>query len=270
VMESPNLPPLPRLSPLVYSNLPKSNPYTSRTSILKILDQSGVSPRLQSSFIDLDRLTHTLNHAITYKDIVIDPRSLDEDIVQIHHDILSLLIPETSSQDSSHVESPVEVLNEAAGIAALLYAKSITRPIYSIPKHPRPIVQRLISSLSQIDAGGEILNGDSSDTRFYSSRALTFVVPAPPATSFLIWVHFIGGLTSRGLEADFLADGIRRLISRCKCDGDMWFESWEGLKIALCEILWFPLVHDEPGKRLWEMAMEETVVEEVDRIHQLE
>ena len=79
--------------------------------------------------------------------------------------------------------------------------------------------------------------------------------------SFLLWIYFMGGMAASADEMDFFTDGVSYLFSHARSSsaigigGDLRYQSWEEVKSLLSKIVWLPLVHDEPGKAIWELVM---------------
>lgn len=214
------------------------------------MQAGGVSASLQSVILDLTRLAQGLSQSICGDRVLIDPRLLDEHLVQIHHDLLGLITTSLVSQSTSPTDGINQdmELNEATSIAALLCAKAINRRKFSTPPHPRAVNHRLAASLAPIH---EIL----SFTEYVD-------VHIPKARfDLLLWIYFMGGMAARAAEMDFFISGLSHLISHARhskgteIGGGLRCQSWDEVKFLLGKIVWLPLVHDEPGKVIWELVM---------------
>lgn len=239
-MTLPNLQTLPLLS-----NFVSFSPIPSQGGNLTILNNGSLSPRLRSIFLELDDLTRTLRDATYHKYISLDPRSFDEDIVQTHHDLLNLLLAHTIPTTTT---PPDMDLNEAAGCAGLLYAKSLTRPVFSTSTHSRKIINRLTISLSQVH--GHCGSKEASHICFpENSMSASYL-------TLIIWMYFMGGISARGAEIPFFINGLLALAPRI-CDGkNVQYETWENVKGMLSETLWLPAVHDDLGRTFWGKALD--------------
>lgn len=249
----PYLPALPRSPMPILSSLQDStpSPTTQSNKLLTIMQAGGVSTSLQSVMLDLNRLAQGLSQSICDDHVPIDPRALDENLVQIHHSLLALI---TNSSGSQSTISPTDGINrdmefnEAASIATLLCAKAINRRKSSTPPHPRAVMHRLTAALAPIH---EIL----SFTEYVD-------VHVPEARfDLLLWIYFMGGMAARASEMDFFIDGLSYLMSHARhskgieIGADLRCQSWDEVKFQLGKIVWLPLVHDEPGKAIWELVM---------------
>lgn len=235
--------------------------YPFQGSSVNKICYKGLSTEVESIVLSLFHLSHKLCHAISCGGNTVDPRLLDEDISQIHHDILPLLIPPLTSNrvsSSGNMSDLTINLNTATVTAALLYAKSLSRGTKSIPTHARPIIRHLASSLSRIYR--YVIPEDPE--KVHSQRSFEFSSLVPPL--LLLWIHCIGGITARESEAEVFADGLLRswaIIDLCNGNcGDIsssWpsLPPWQDVKELLCEMLWFPLLHDEPGERFWALVL---------------
>ena len=71
----------------------------------------------------------------------------------------------------------------------------------------------------------------------------------------------MGGMAASADEMDFFTDGVSYLFSHARhspwigIGGDLRYQSWEEVKSLLSKIVWLPLVHEEPGKAIWESVM---------------
>ena len=70
----------------------------------------------------------------------------------------------------------------------------------------------------------------------------------------------MGGMAARAVEMDFFIGGLSYLISQrhskgIEIGGGLRCQSWDEVKFLLGKIVWLPLVHDEPGKVIWELVM---------------
>ena len=223
---------------------------------------------MQSILRDLSGLSHTLCHAISCGDTAVDPRPLDENLIHIHHEILKLLAPiSTSDRLSSSIRTFTLIgdLNEATAIVALLFAKSLSRGTGSVASHKRPIIRRLFSLLFRIH---KYLIADGSEKTnfqpYYSAGVSTLVSPR-----LLFWLHFMGGIAAQGSEAEFFEESLMNCLaigSSHNWGSDVpsmpWqiLPSWQDIKEMLVEVLWFPLFYDELGERLWELVVKRSKV----------
>lgn len=114
-------------------------------------------------------------------------------------------------------------LDEALRFGALLYAKSITR---SATTHVWPIVHRLISALN--DAGQE-----QHDTL--------------PLCTWLLLVGAVAVRVGSPERAWFVA----RLNSVRETSFDEKLVTWDRM---VEEMLWIPLIHEAPWKKVWNEA----------------
>ena len=274
-----NLPALPRSCPPICSTLPDSEPYPARNTLLEILIQSSIAPQLQTIILRLQRLNHAVAHVLSHHEVMLDPRALDEDFIQVQHDLLALPYPISNGATqslyvaSSSISSPSSVLttatcptyylNEAVGLAALLYAKSLTRSISSTPLHSRPIVQRLAVLLPLIYS---TLAENSNDSRpqqtpfsFPSSSPSSTHSPSSLSSSsqasrkLLLWLHIMGGIATRPdcfSEREIFADGIACLVAE-SCH----MVTWDSVEKGQEEILWLPAIHGSSGRMLWEESV---------------
>lgn len=213
------------------------------------MQSGGVFLSLQQIILDLNRLAQSLLKSICSGGLSIDPRSLDEHLVRIHHDLLHLITtslvnrPVLSANDMDRIME----FNEATCIATLLCAKTINRRKFSSP-HSRVVIHRLAGSLALIH---EIL----------SFREYVDVHISEARFVFLLWIYFMGGMAASADEMDFFTDGVSYLFSHARhspwigIGGDLRYQSWEEVKSLLSKIVWLPLVHEEPGKAIWESVM---------------
>ena len=255
-MTIPNLPPPPRSSSPIYPDTAEADSYLQSNSA----DMSHyivLSSEVRSILLVLSRLSRTLCRAISCGGTLVDPRSLDEEIINIHHEILGYLAPiSTSNRWPSSINSSTLIndLNEATAIAALLYAKSLSRGTGGIPTHPRPIIRRLVSLLSRIHKYKLPKTLEISNLQSPYSHPTLF----PP--QLLLWLHYMGGIAAHGSEAEFFADGLIRLFCQNGSSGvdlrsSSIMPSWQDTKIMLDELLWFPMFYDRLGERLWKLAV---------------
>jgi hypothetical protein len=178
--------------------------------------ESGVCQELQYIFLKLLLVTDAIKHALSQKAALLDPRSLDEDFVLLQHELLTT----TNIHKTG--------LTEACRLGALLYIRSITRPIDPVPKHPRPLVRNLGSTLATID-----------------ETAATTIMP------LLLWLIFMGGIATgdgtaqRSLFASKLAS---LTVSHDE------LSAWDGIKSVLEETLWLQPIHEKACLRLWTEA----------------
>jgi hypothetical protein len=178
--------------------------------------EADVCQELQYIFLKLLLVTRAIKYALSQKAALLDPRSLDEDFVLLQHELLTT----TNIQKAG--------LTEACRLGALLYIRSVTRQIHPAPKHPRPVVRNLGSTLVLID-----------------ETAATTTMP------LLLWLIFMGGIAAgegtaqRSLFASKIASLI---VSHDE------LSTWDGIKRVLEETLWLQLIHEEACVRLWTEA----------------
>jgi len=177
-----------------------------------MLRLSGLSPWLISIFCDIFCLSHAINYSVTHGGLSINPICLDEDMLLIQHDLL----------DSPHiVESSVA---DACRLGALLYMKTITRPMWTVLRTSGALVGRLQASLDTID---------SEST----------------ATPLLIWLLFMGGITCgcRTSERTWFVEKLASVIASLSEE----LSDWASVRRTLKTVLWVDSLHDGLGQALW-------------------
>lgn len=262
-MTVPYLPALPKSPVSVFSSLQDftAPPTTQSNGLLAIVQAAGVSASLQSVILDLNCLAQGLSQSICGNHAPIDPRSLDEHLVQIHHDLLELITTSSMSQSISPTDGINQDMDfdEATSIAALLCAKAINRRKFSTPPRPRAVVHRLATSLAPIHeilSFTEYMDVHISEAHF----------------DLLLWIYFMGGMAARAAEVDFFIDGLSCLISHARhskgleVGGGLRCQSWDEVKFLLGKIVWLPLVHDETGKMIWDLVTIRGFASNLDRL----
>jgi len=155
--------------------IPSSEFLPQTNDFLNTLMSSDLEPTLTNTFIDLFRFTRTIEYALSRPGVLLHPRSFDEDIILIQHDLLS--IPETD----------MNAMSKACRVGALIYMITITRQMPFPPASARTIVQKLKNSLIRISE-------------------------EPSAAPFLLWLLFMGGIAARGTtERPWFRDNLVRI-----------------------------------------------------------
>jgi hypothetical protein len=149
---------------------------------------------------DIINLSNTIQSAMALF-LPLDPERLDQDAIFIQQSLLACEISGPSQ------------LNHAFRIAALIYVKSLTRPVAAIAQTSQILAAKLQAQIILADA---------------------------PSTPFLNWMHFIGFMASakNSIERVWFLRGL----------GD---RDWVDLRGELKQVLWVSEVHDEFGEALW-------------------
>ncbi|XMA13018.1 hypothetical protein WAI453_005809 [Rhynchosporium graminicola] len=109
-IDMPNLFPPQRSSSPTFSSMQDLNSSNLHRSFGDRTFYRGLSAEMQYILQDLFRLSQTLCHAVSCGGTTIDPRSLDENIIHIHHEVLRLLAPVSTpdrlaASTSTHLHS---------------------------------------------------------------------------------------------------------------------------------------------------------------------
>jgi hypothetical protein len=159
-----------------------------------------IDPVLLDIARDIKELGNILQSAMA-QSLPLDPERIDQEAIFIQQ---SLLACESSSL--SH-------LDHAFRIAALIYVKSLTRPIAKIAQSSEILAAKLQARL---------------------------VLAEGSSTPLLDWMHFMGLIASEKGSVE------RAWFSRGLSDRD-----WVDLRDELNQALWIGEIHDELGEALW-------------------
>jgi hypothetical protein len=143
---------------------------------------------------------------------------MDRELKAVHIRYRLLSSNNSDSPDNSHL-----AINQSLRYGAVLYIKTLVQS----------------PSIRGIDY-----------TTVLSSLSLhlaKFQTPCPPeTTSLLLWLLFVGGITSENICRSWF---VARLVDVTAQAG---VHSWESVKLHLFGFWLVESVHDEPCKRLWE------------------
>jgi hypothetical protein len=163
-VSAPQLPPIARSQPPIYSVIQLPQVLLRNNDLLHILSSANINPQLRASILNLSRFSRAMNYAFNRSGVFLDPRAFDEDIISIQHELLS--IPQITESE----------LATACRLGALIYVKTLTRELPFSLLSSKVMVHKLQMSLMNI-------------------------TEEPRATPLLLWLYFIGGIASQGLPA---------------------------------------------------------------------
>jgi hypothetical protein len=189
------------------------------TRLFEILDFSGVTGQLISIFDRIHQLSITLQYAYERGHAPVDPLALEEDTMILQRELLAILLLEFSD------DGP----DKACLLGALLYLKTLTRPLASWTHASKALAKRLRSSLED-----------------YSTRSRI-------DSRLLGWMLLLGMMSSveSTLEHTWFVDVLRKTTS--EFFGEL--PAWPAIVPDLESISWVSGIHDESGKAHWTNAM---------------
>jgi hypothetical protein len=159
-----------------------------------------INPCQASIARDILNLNRTIEQALTHK-LPLDPDYLDQEAIFIQH---SLLVCNTTT---------IGPFDHAFRIAALIYVKSLIRPVATIVQTSRILAEKL--------------------------QAQLILARAHP-TPLMNWMFFMGLMVStKGSDEQAWFRG-----GLFTCD-------WPEMKADLKQVLWIDQIHDEFGEALW-------------------
>lgn len=207
---APTLPQIGRSRLSTYSSMPADRIALHSDEFLNILTTSGLSPQLFRTFSEIHCLSHAVNYVAAHEKLSINPVCLDEDTLSIQYDLLTI----------PHIDD----IAEACRLGALIYMKSITRPMWTVLRTSEVLVVRLKASLDGIN-------------------------DEPTASPLLVWLCFMGGIAceSGTSERMWFADKLARL--RLLLPDEV--SGWPSVRLILKGILWIDNLHDRLGQALW-------------------
>lgn len=156
------------------------------------------------------RLSYTLEKAFAHNTLI-HPIAFEEELMLIQRELLSACHNEESR------------MTRAFCLGALIYTKSLTRPISVLPRSSGVLVQQLQASLGTI-----------------TPRV---------APLLLLWLFCMGGIASplgtvkRTWFMGKLANVANTLLGH--------LPEWIAVRQALRKISWIDEIHDGPGRSLW-------------------
>jgi hypothetical protein len=151
----------------------------------------------------------------------VEPLALEEDIMSIQRELLELLILEPGQDGPS----------KACLLGALLYIKTLTRPLASWSQSFKALVKRLKASLNDYN----ILDIMDSNLR--------------------TWLLVLGLMTS--IEATSERAWFLNLLRDRAAKNLWWLLTWQDIAPNLESISWVPEIHDGAGKTYWAMVLKD-------------
>ena len=208
---SPYLVPFKRSMPPTYSMLVSPNPLSSVDTIQCSLAHCITCKELQDISFELLRLSFAIDHVLNNTETPLHPRALDEDFMELQHKLLLWEKEEKS------------VYDEGFQIGALIYAKSVTRPINIIPSHTKVLVRKLVAALTGMHQKS-------------APRQLT------------IWLCLMGciAVTQQSSQRAWFVNYLAAAIS---LDGEL--STWEDLESVLANMPWVKQIHETLFKQAW-------------------
>ncbi|KAF2426258.1 hypothetical protein EJ08DRAFT_700014 [Tothia fuscella] len=161
---------------------------------------SHLHPILAQIAKDISELSFTLEHSFHHA-VLLNPYSLDEDATNIQHALLTCY------------STDFEPLDHAGRIAALVYVKSLLRPMSTLAKTSKILCKQLADTMVGLEDGSTIL-----------AR----------------WIAFMGLMSSLPGSAE--RDLFTSKVNQC---------GWEETKTDLKKILWVDAIHSSVAKEIW-------------------
>jgi hypothetical protein len=159
-----------------------------------------VNPALSDSARSILNLSNTIESALTHQ-LPLDPNHLDQEAVSIQR---SLLVCETIAFNA---------FDKAFRLAAMIYMKTLTRPIATIAQTSRILAEQLRTQLT---------------------------LAKGPSTPLLRWMHFMHLLASR-----------RDSIEYSQSSEELPHCDWLEIRKDLVQVLWVGQIHDSIGEAIW-------------------
>ena len=208
---SPYLVPFKRSMPPTYSMLLSPNPLSSVDTIKCSLAHCITCKELQDISFELLRLSFAINHVLNNTETSLHPRALDEDFMELQH---KLLLWENAKKTA---------FDEGFKLGALIYAKSVTRPINIVPNHTKALVQKLTDTLTS-------MHQNSAPKTLVIWLCLMGYIAVTPQSSQRAWfVNYLAAATS--------------------LDGEL--STWEDIETLLAHMPWVRHIHETLFKQAW-------------------
>jgi hypothetical protein len=195
----PLLPPSERVVETLVPSF-ASNPSLNTVNLPVRLFLFQIDPKLSETARSIIHLSNTIDDALINQR-PLDPDHIDQEAIFIQRSLLVCNAIDFTAFDS------------AFRLAAMIYVKSITRPVEMISRTSQRLIGNLQKQLILVDE---------------------------PSTPLLRWMYFMGSLAS--LEGSVERSWFLQVLPMCK---------WSELRKDLRDILWVGEIHDCFGEALW-------------------